>query len=91
MAGDGARVTALIDRLERFIRAERGEDYSLRAANAIEGELATLFAGDEELEEFTDLLAQYSPGGGDYLYSESDVRPALVRCCEVLRQRLVKA
>jgi hypothetical protein len=83
-----ARIAALIDRLERFIRAERGEDFSRRAAGTIEGEIAALFPEDEALQEYADLLAQYRPGGGEYLYSEADLRPSMIECREALRKLL---
>jgi hypothetical protein len=85
MAGsEQSQVAALLERMERFAR---GEDCSLAAANFIEGEIATIFPEDDELQELAELLAQYRPGGGEFLWSEDDVRPRMTRWCEVLRQR----
>jgi hypothetical protein len=85
-----ARIATLIARLERFIRAERGEDYSLSASGAIEGEIATLFPENKKLQEHADLLAQYRPGGGEFLYSEIEIRPHMIECREELRKLLRK-
>ncbi|MFL6231506.1 MAG: hypothetical protein ACJ76N_00060 [Thermoanaerobaculia bacterium] len=84
------RIAALIKRLERLIRAERGEDFSLLAAGEIESEIVTLFPEDEKLQEYADLLAQYRPGGGEYLYSETEIRPSMIECRDALRRLLQK-
>jgi hypothetical protein len=81
---DNQRVSALLDRMERFVR---GEDCSLAAANFIEGEIAALFPDDDEFEDLIHLLALYRPEGGPYLWDEATARPQMAHWCGVLRNR----
>lgn len=56
--------------LQRFIT---GEDQSLALAGDLEGALTETFAKDERFEDLLDALASYRPGGGPYLYNESQL------------------
>ena len=72
---------SLVRLIERFIR---GEDVSIRAANAIEVELADALPADDRAQELVDMLASYRPGGGDLLYDETQVRSKLVAFLRVI-------
>lgn len=56
-----------------------GENRSLVTANEIEGQIATKFPSDHEVQDLADAFARYSPGGGDFLFSEEDMLPQVTR------------
>lgn len=60
--------------IDRFLC---GDDISIAAANAIEAAIDNLFPEDQQMQALVEVLASYRPGGGDYLYSEDEVRAAL--------------
>jgi hypothetical protein len=65
--------------LVTLIRCFLAGESSLAMAKHIEGTIATTFPEDHPAHELADMLAQYTPGGGDYLYSERDVAGPLGR------------
>lgn len=54
-----------------------GDDRSLACANELEVALDDSFPEDEEIQDTILMLASYRPGGGDYLYSEEEVKKQL--------------
>ena len=66
------RINDLIDDLKIFIRKE---DHLIGRAHKIEVGIDELFPEDDYAQSFVADLAQYSPGGGDYLYSFEDILP----------------
>ena len=62
----------LIADLKVFISKE---DHMISRANKIEVAIDELFLEDDYAQNFVNDLAQYSPGGGDYLYSFEDILP----------------
>ncbi len=53
--------------VERIVR-ER--DFSLNAADALVAAILEEFPEDERFEDILDVLAQYRPGGGQFLFDE---------------------
>jgi len=66
------RLIELIADLKVFISKE---DHMISRANKIEVALDELFPEDDYAQNLVSDLAQYSPGGGDYLYSYEDILP----------------
>jgi hypothetical protein len=62
--------------LNRFVD---GDDTSLSAANRLEVLLSEMYSGDDVVEERIGDLAQYRPGGGDYLFDAKEMRGRLDR------------
>ena len=54
-----------------------GADISISLANRIEVLLDDSFPHDEHIQETVEMLARYSPIGGDYLYDDKAVRSRL--------------
>lgn len=52
---------------------------SINTAREIEGIIAVSFPCEDKLKELAEALAQFSPGGGDYLFSEYDILPKFKR------------
>jgi hypothetical protein len=50
-----------------------GPDRSISAANEIEGLIASNYPPEDPLQELAEDLAQYSPRGGNFLYSEEEM------------------
>jgi len=75
----------LISLMERFIS---GEAISVRDANRLEGLLLELAPTFPELEDLADDLAQYRPGGGDYLHDFEYMKPRVAYHLDTLRARL---
>jgi hypothetical protein len=67
--------------LRTFIR---GQNRSLGLAGEIESAISKAFPEDEDLDDFENALALYSPGGGDFLYGEHTI----VKWCEWLLAKL---
>lgn len=67
--------------LDRFVT---GEDVSLAAANRIEVLLSDGFPDDELVQDRAGDLAQYRPGGGDFLFDEEEMRSRLSRLRDYL-------
>lgn len=67
--------TPLVELIRRFLAGES----SLSIANEIEGAIATTFPSDHPAQDLADMLAQYTPGGGDHLYAERDIAGPLER------------
>jgi hypothetical protein len=62
--------------LEVFVS---GTDRSVKFANEIEGQIALEFPEDHPVQELAEELAQYRPGGGDFLISESEMLPIVAK------------
>ena len=62
--------------LRKFVA---GPNRSVNAANELEAALRRLvpecFPEGEAVEDFADALAQYQPGGGEYLFDEVSILP----------------
>jgi hypothetical protein len=67
--------------LDRFVT---GEDVSLAAANRLEVLLSDAFPDDDLVQDRVDDLAQYRPGGGDFLFDEKEMRSRLSRLRDYL-------
>jgi hypothetical protein len=50
-----------------------GSDHSKQAAWRLEGIIRTARLGSQALEDLADALAQYQPGGGQYLHDEAEI------------------
>lgn len=77
---DEQSLSRIQDLLEAFAI---GPDRSLQAAREIEGAIAESLPAQHALQELAEDFAQYSPGGGDRLYSEAQLVPkvaAFLRC-----------
>ena len=68
--------------LEIFVS---GEQKSVEHARRMEGLIATAFPADHALQDLADMLAQYQPGGGDYLFSWEEMLPVATRWLERIR------
>ncbi|MHA6722889.1 hypothetical protein [Sphingomonas sp. RS2018] len=55
--------------LDRFVS---GEDASLKAANRLEVLLEEAFPDDDVVQDRVGDLAQYRPGGGEFLFDEKE-------------------
>ncbi|MBQ1782626.1 MAG: hypothetical protein II007_03145 [Gammaproteobacteria bacterium] len=62
--------------LESFIS---GENQSLLMAQKIESIICIEYAEDHPLQELAEFLAQYRPGGGEFLYSETETAQEISR------------
>ena len=60
-------------------------DFSLNAAKQIESLLLDYNSEGGIAEDLIDMLASYSPGGGEYLFDEDQIIPKL----SVLREELI--
>jgi hypothetical protein len=56
-----------------------GTDVSLSAANRLEALLDEMFPGDAYIQDIVGMLAQYRPGGGEFLHETPEVQRKLVR------------
>ena len=72
---------SLVKLIERFTR---GEDVSIAAVNAIEVAVEEMFPNDDEMQDVVVQLASYRPGGGEYLYNEAEIEPALAKILKKL-------
>jgi hypothetical protein len=75
---------AELQNLERLLRrfVEGGAtDHSLAAAGRVESEIVSVFGEDERFDDVLHGLALYRPGGGEYLFGESQIVPL---CAEAL-------
>ena len=64
------KLSSLRAMLEAFIG---GPDRSLTAAGQIEVLLDVSFPDDDEMHDFVICFALYRPGGGDFLYNETQM------------------
>jgi hypothetical protein len=71
--------------MESFVS---GDAVSLEDARVLEGALLHWIAEYPELEELADDLAQYQPGGGDFLFDYARMKPRVAYHLGVLRARL---
>jgi len=71
---------ALRNEIQRFLDGET----SISQAQIIEGLIATTFPEEHPAQEIADELAQYSPGGGPFLYSEHRLQTTLRSILETL-------
>jgi hypothetical protein len=62
--------------LESFVS---GKGRTIATAHQIEGQIATRFPSDHAIQDLADAFAQYTPGGGDLLFSEVDMLPMVAR------------
>lgn len=69
-----APTTELRSLLDRFVG---GEDASLEAANRLEILLEEAFPDDDLVQDRVGDLAQYRPGGGEFLFDEREMRSRL--------------
>lgn len=67
--------------LDRFLT---GEDVSMAAANRLEVLLSDAFPDDELVQGRVGDLAQYRPGGGDFLFDEKEMCARLSRLRDYL-------
>lgn len=77
-------IEKLIEKLEAFL----GCNNDLQFANEIEGDFIELFYEDDEIFNVADAFAQYSPGGGEFLFSEKDMEPKCKYLIKVLKEHL---
>ena len=77
-----AKVEHLIALMESFVS---GEAISVNDANKLEGALLECSPERPELEDLADDLAQYRPGGGDFLYNYVQMKPKVAYFLRVLR------
>ncbi|MCP4402047.1 MAG: hypothetical protein GY801_32695 [bacterium] len=75
-------ISELCSLLDIFIH---DENRSLNFAEELEAAFAEAFPEDERFEDFMDVLASYSPGGGAYLFDEK----TLTRECQKVRDMLM--
>ncbi len=75
---------SLCSLVEGFIA---GPDRSLSAAGRIEVALDEAFPDDDDVQEFVTCFASYRPGGGDYLYDESQIVAKSVELLVLLTRR----
>lgn len=71
----------LATRLNRFVD---GRDTSIAAANQLEVLLAEAFPDDGVVQDRVGDLAQYRPGGGEFLFDETEMRTRLGRLRDYL-------
>ena len=62
--------------LNRFVE---GDDTSLAAANRLEVLLSDMYPANEVVADRVGDLAQYRPGGGDYLLDAAEMQSRLAR------------
>lgn len=62
--------------LSRFVD---GDDTSLTAANRLEVLLSEMYPADDVVADRVGDLAQYRPGGGDYLLDATEMQSRLAR------------
>lgn len=74
-------------RLSSLIRRFLAGEDSLAMANEIEGAIATSFPEDHPAQEVAEMLAQYTPGGGDFIFSRQDVDGPLAKLLDQLPRR----
>jgi hypothetical protein len=74
----------LITMMERFVS---GEANSLEDARKLEAMLLEAAEAFPELEDLADELAQYRPGGGDFLYDFQQMKPRVAHQLALLRAR----
>ncbi|NIJ67444.1 hypothetical protein FHR20_004428 [Sphingomonas leidyi] len=67
--------------LDRFVS---GRDTSLAAASRLEVLLAEAYPDDEVVQDRAGDLAQYRPGGGEFLFDETEMRSRLGRLRDYL-------
>ena len=67
--------------LDRFVS---GRDTSLAAASRLEVLLAEAYPDDEVVQDRAGDLAQYRPGGGEFLFDEPEMRSRLGRLRDYL-------
>lgn len=70
---DKAIVVGLID---IFIS---NDDVSIGLANRIEAAIGDIYPEDEFVQDTIGMLASYRPGGGEYLYDESEISERLYK------------
>lgn len=70
--------------LDRFVD---GDDTSLDAANRLEALLSEMYPGDDVVEDRVGDLAQFRPGGGEFLFDETEMRRRLDRLRTYLATR----
>jgi len=75
----------LMTLMERFVS---GEAIALADANRLESLLLEWTSEVPELEDLADDLANYRPGGGDYLYDFDQMKPRVAHFLASLRARL---
>jgi|GEM_PF-2351127 len=72
------------DALKKLSLFASGPDRSMQAASELEDALYLGFREVEFVEDLLDGLAQYRPGGGDYLYGEAE----MAKWCGVVLEKL---
>jgi hypothetical protein len=75
-----------MEMLEAFLA---GPNRSINAANEIESYLLGEFPDDDGFEDLLIAVASYQPGGGEYLYDQSSVRPVISDAIAEVEARLM--
>ena len=65
--------------LERIVK---DRDFSISAAEALEGKIIESYPNDNRFEDLLDVIASYRPGGGKLLFDEKKLEQ---ECLTVLR------
>jgi len=76
---------SLRNQLEAFVK---GEEIAIETANEMEGDIIALFPDDHELIELAEMLAQYQPGGGEYLYSHDSIKTKAEHYLRILAEHI---
>ena len=69
---ESLRSSKIVPLIENLIT---GKDISIENAQHIEVLLDDYYENDEVIQDFITDLALYNPGGGEYLYSHSEITP----------------
>lgn len=77
-------ISELIVMIRRFLD---GSDVSINLAKRIESAISDIFPEDDEVQDIAINMASYSPGGGDFMYSEEDLKPQLMRVLSRAKER----
>ncbi len=79
------------DDLENMIQKfVSGEDTTLSLANRIEVAIDDAYPDDDYLQEAVMMLAQYRPGGGEFLHDTPSVQKKLTATLKYIRSRAGK-
>jgi hypothetical protein len=78
------KVEGLITLMEDFVA---GTAISLADAHRLEGVLLECVAEHPDLGDLADDLAQYHPGGGDFLFDYARMKPKVASSLQALRTR----
>jgi len=74
----------LHDALKTSIHSFLAGENSIKQANTIEGLITSSFSEDHPAQEVAEMLAQYAPGGGPFLFNEHQVSTRLQALLDLL-------